>query len=324
MPTPHLLGLQGAPRGEIVSLLRAARAMSERIERADPALQRALAGRVVANLFFEDSTRTRMSFTVAAKRLGAEVIDLLGSNSSVSKGETLIDTARNIEAMGVGALVVRAKQAGAAALIASRVAVPVLNAGDGRHEHPTQGLLDAYSLAEAHGRLDGFDLAGLRVAIVGDVAASRVARSAIAAMSALGAQVTCVGSASLAPRALEGLGCAVTDDLDGVLPALDAVMMLRIQFERYDAASPASPGSPPPRPNVIASVREYRARFALTQARADRMKPGAIVMHPGPINRGLELDAEVADGPRSVILRQVSNGVAVRMAVLERLLTAPR
>ncbi len=316
--------------------------MARRLE-TDPAdCNRLLQGRVVANLFFEDSTRTRLSFTVAAKRLGADVIDLLGSNSSVSKGETLIDTACNIEAMGVSALVVRAKQSGAAALIASRVNIPVLNAGDGKHEHPTQGLLDTYTLAESLGRLDTFDLSGIRIAIVGDISASRVARSAIAAMTTLGADVVCVGPVGLAPRSLEALGsggvagapagdpsekrnrgsCTVTHDLDAVLPTLDAIMMLRIQFERYDGAKnpgPASTSAPATNP-LIPSIREYREFYALTQAREEKLKPKTIVMHPGPINRGIELDAEVADGPRSVILRQVTNGVIVRAAVLNDLI----
>jgi aspartate carbamoyltransferase catalytic subunit len=323
-PMPrHLLGLQGIDASELTRLLRKTREMAAMLGQGRGGTGVAgsvLAGKVVANLFFEDSTRTRLSFTVAAKRLGADVIDLLGQNSSVSKGETLIDTACNIEAMGVSALVVRARQSGAAALIASRVNVPVLNAGDGKHEHPTQGLLDTYTLAEAKNRLDSFDLRGLRVAIVGDVAASRVARSAIAAMTTLGAEVICVGPAGLAPKSLESLGCSVTSDLDAIIGSLDAIMMLRIQFERYEGArNPSAAATPPPNP-VIASVREYRASYAMTAARAERMKAGAIVMHPGPINRGIELDAEVADGDRSVILRQVTNGVTVRAAVLRDLI----
>lgn len=333
----HLIGLQEMPRAGLVELLGKARHMSMRLETDADGCNSLLEGRVVANLFFEDSTRTRLSFTVAAKRLGADVIDLLGSTSSVNKGETLIDTARNIEAMGVSALIVRAKQSGAAALIASRVNIPVLNAGDGKHEHPTQGLLDTYTLAESLGRLDSFDLSGVRIAIVGDISASRVARSAIAAMTTLGADVVCVGPVGLAPRSLEALGCSessrdkrgscvVTHDLDAVLSTLDAIMMLRIQFERYDGAkAPVATGggvgvSPAPLSNpLIPSIREYREFYALTQARADNLKPKAIVMHPGPINRGIELDAEVADGPRSVILRQVTNGVIVRAAVLRDL-----
>lgn len=335
-PARHLLGLQALSSQELVRLLTQSREMARRFETDPAGCNRLLEGRVVANLFFEDSTRTRLSFTVAAKRLGADVIDLLGSNSSVNKGETLIDTACNIEAMGVSALVVRTKQSGAAALIASRVNIPVLNAGDGKHEHPTQGLLDTYTLAESLGRLDTFDLSGIRIAIVGDISASRVARSAIAAMTTLGAEVVCVGPVGLAPRSLEALGsgvqkgtgkenrgsCSVTHDLDAVLPNLDAIMMLRIQFERYDGAKnpgPASASAPATNP-LIPSIREYREFYALTQARADKLKPKAIVMHPGPINRGIELDAEVADGPKSVILRQVTNGVIVRAAVLSDLL----
>jgi len=307
-----LLGLQGMPAQDIRSLLTATREMAGR-----STVEPSLSGRIIANLFFEDSTRTRTSFSVAAKRLGAEVVDLLGGNSSVSKGETLIDTARNVEAMGVAALVVRARQSGAALMIARSVACPVLNAGDGRHEHPTQGLLDIYTLAESHGRLADFDLRGLKVAIVGDVAASRVARSAIAGMTALGAEVVCVGPPVMVPRGFSGLGAKVSAELDPLLPEVDAVMMLRIQFERY---GDTKPGADAPKSSPIASVREFRELFALTTERAGLMKKGAVVMHPGPINRGIELDAEVADGPRSVILRQVTNGVLVRMAVLERMI----
>lgn len=318
----HLLGLQSLSKAEIVHWLHATAA----VEAAPHKFASSLQGKVVANLFFEDSTRTRLSFTVAAKRLGGDAIDLLGANSSVNKGETLIDTACNIEAMGVCALVVRAKQSGAAQLIASKVRIPVLNAGDGKHEHPTQGLLDVYTLAQAHGRTKDFDLRGLRVAIVGDVSASRVARSDIAALTALGAEVTCVGSPSLAPKSLEGLGapgsqgCRVQHELDSLLPNLDAILMLRIQFERYDSGHAAGTAGEAKKPaNVIASVREYRELFALTQARAAKLSKHCVVMHPGPINRGIELDAEVADCARSVILKQVSNGVLVRMAVLSGL-----
>lgn len=309
-----MLGLQGVGAGMIRGWLAAAR---------DARAGDALRGRNVANLFFEDSTRTRTSFTVAATRLGAKVIDLQGGVSSVNKGETLIDTARNVEAMGVDALVVRARQSGAAALIAGRVAVPVVNAGDGRHEHPTQGLLDAYTFAEAHGRLEDFDLRGLTLAIVGDVASSRVARSAVAGMTALGARVVCVGPAGLAPAGVVSLGAEVAGSLDEVVAAADGVMMLRIQFERQgEGKTPGPAASEAPKGSPIASVREYRRFYALTRERAARMKPGAVVMHPGPINRGIELDEAVADGPRSVILRQVANGVRVRMAILEWCLSA--
>ncbi len=306
----HLLGLQGLPAADLLELLRA-------VEKSDT-LATPLAGRIVANLFFEDSTRTRTSFAVAAKRLGAEVVDLWGFASSINKGETLIDTATNVEAMGVDVITVRAKQSGAADLIARHVMCPVINAGDGKHEHPTQGLLDTYTFAEAHDRLDHFDLSGLSIAMVGDIAASRVARSAIAAMTTLGAKVLCVGPAPMAPPSLERLGVHVARTLDEVVESVDAVMMLRIQFERHeesrsDARKDAEPVN---KGGVLASVREYRDLYALTPERAARMKDRAIVMHPGPINRGIEIDADVADGPRSVILRQVANGVRVRKAVL--------
>ena len=277
-------------------------------------------GRVVANLFFEDSTRTRLSFTLAAQRLSADVIDLTGAGSSVSKGESTTDTALNVEAMGVDALVVRHRQAGAPALVAEAVRCAVINAGDGKHEHPTQGLLDVYTLAEAHGRLDSLDLSGMTVAIVGDIVSSRVARSNIAALTKLGARVVCVGPPTLAPRSLEALGCEIQHDLDAVLvrPDLAAINMLRIQFERHadsgpkvagvPSASRASPSFP--------SIREYVQGYGLTVARAGRLPEGAVVMHPGPMNRGIEIEGAVADGARSVILRQVANGLAVRMAAL--------
>lgn len=311
-----LVGLQGVEAAALRGLLTRARGML-----GNQAVTPTLAGRNIANLFFEDSTRTRTSFTVAAQRLGAAVANLSAQASSLSKGETLIDTARNVEAMGVAALVVRAKQAGAAAAIARAVACPVINAGDGKHEHPTQALLDIYTLAEARGRLETFDLSGLTVAIVGDIVSSRVARSNLAGMTTLGATVVCVGPAGLAPKALEALApagrCRVTNDLDSVLPEADAVMMLRVQFERHGGATPAGGEMVPKSSPTIASIREYRAFFGMTAERAGRLKAGAVVMHPGPINRGLELDPEVADGAQSVILRQVAVGVGVRMAVLD-------
>ena len=308
---PHLLGLQGVAASDIRPYLEIARdfATGRRTDRP-------LEGKTVANLFFEDSTRTRNSFTIAAHRLGATVIDLTGSSSSINKGETLIDTARNVEAMGVCALCVRAKQSGAAMMLAAGATCPVINAGDGKHEHPTQGLLDAYSFAEAAGRLGTFDLSGLNIAIVGDIASSRVARSSIAAMKALGAKVITVGPPGLVPA---GLGAEVATNLDKVLPDMDAVMMLRIQFERHADGAPPPPAGQGAKSGAIASVREFREFYALTEARESRMKKGAVVMHPGPINRGIELDAVVADGPRSVILKQVTAGVHVRMAVFTKL-----
>lgn len=313
-----LLGLGGLSREEIRALLERAGELGRAGQRGEQPLR----GRVVANLFFEDSTRTKTSFAIAGRRLGAEVVDLSSGSSSVNKGETLIDTARTVEAMGVGAIVVRARQSGAAAIIQAGVGVPVINAGDGRHEHPTQGLLDLYTIAGAHGRED-FDLSGLTVAIVGDVANSRVARSDIAGLGALGARTICVGPPALAPKGLESLGAKVSHDLDAVLPKADVVVMLRIQFERHGAPGGGGEGgekSGEKKSAAIASIREYRAFYALTGERAARLKKGAVVMHPGPMNRGIEIDADVADGPRAVITRQVAHGVLVRMAALERAL----
>ncbi len=317
----HLLGLQGMSAAELRRRLALAWRVQGQVERNPTGLLDVARGRVVANIFFEDSTRTRTSFAIAARRIGAEVVELVGSASSVNKGETLIDTARNVAAMGVDAIVTRTRQSGGAMNIAGALDAfghncAVVNGGDGKHEHPTQGLLDTLTLAEAHRRTDGFDLSGLTVAIVGDVVSSRVARSNIAALTTLGAKVLCVGPAHMAPRSIEALasGVHVTHDMDAAVAQADAVMMLRIQFERHEG--PAAGADAAKKSAPIASVREYRAGFALTAERAQRMKPGAIVMHPGPINRNIELDADVADGPRSVVMRQVTLGVAVRMATL--------
>lgn len=309
-----VLGLQGVNPEQLREWLAAARDLRRAGVRGTE-----LAGRVVANLFFEDSTRTRTAFSVAAARLGARVVDVTGPSSSVNKGETLDDTARNVASMGVDLIVIRARQAGAPHGAARAVACPVINAGDGRHEHPTQGLLDVYTLAAAHDRLSTFDLRGLTLAIVGDVASSRVARSAIAGATALGAKVVCVGPAGFVGPGLAALGSqvSVSGSLDEVLPRADAVMMLRIQFERQgEGRAPGPASSEAPKGGPLASVREYRAGYALTPERTARLKAGAVVMHPGPINRGIELDTGVADGPRSVIMQQVEHGVWVRMALL--------
>jgi len=300
-----LLGLQGGDAGELRALLGSAWAL----ECDRGVMSGALAGVTVVNLFFEDSTRTRVSFTMAAQALGASVVQFGSDGSSASKGESLLDTARTIEAMGAGALVVRHASAGAAKMISDRVEVPVLNAGDGAHEHPTQGLLDILALAEAHGRTGGFDLSGLRVVIVGDIAHSRVARSAVAGMTALGARVTCVGPESLCPDLIGTLGCAVELDLDAVIGEADAVMALRMQFERGTALEGLNGA-------LGGGSGAYTELYGLTAERAGRMKPGAVVMHPGPLNRGIEIESSVADGVRSVILRQVALGVPVRMAAL--------
>jgi aspartate carbamoyltransferase catalytic subunit len=301
----NLLGLDGVPAGELAALLDEADgfvAAAASRETSD-----LLAGRIIANLFFEDSTRTRCSFTVAAHRLGATTVDLTGSGSSLSKGETLLDTALNLEAMGVDAMVVRSARSGTPHLVADAVACPVINAGDGRHEHPTQGLLDILTLRRRWG-----DIAGRTVVIVGDIANSRVARSNLHGLTTLGADVVLVGPPALVPvsfmKITTGPGrVSIEHDLDKTLSHADAVMMLRIQLERHDADGG---GSVPP---------DYRRRYGLTVDRAASLAPEVLVMHPGPMNRGIEIDSEVADDPnRSVILEQVANGVAVRMAVLRR------
>jgi aspartate carbamoyltransferase catalytic subunit len=316
----HLLQLEELERVTLTQILRRAAVHAARSEDGQNAEQ-TLSGVTVANLFFEDSTRTRTSFSMAAYNLGARVLEFGATTSSVSKGETLIDTARNVEAMGVGVLVVRAKQSGAAEMVSKDAGASVVNAGDGRHEHPTQGLLDMLTFAQALGRLETLDFSDLRLAIVGDAVSSRVARSAIHGFTTLGAQVVCIGPSGMAPKAMEALGCKVERDLDAVLPEVDAVMMLRVQFERHGegggSGSGSGSGSAVKASPLIPSVREYRAGYALTPERASMMKPAAIVMHPGPMNRGLEIDAAVADGPRSVILQQARNGVFARMAALE-------
>jgi aspartate carbamoyltransferase catalytic subunit len=258
----------------------------------------ALRGRVVVNLFFEDSTRTRMSFGLAASRLSADVLEFSAKASSLSKGETLIDTAKNIEAMGVDAIVIRHSASGAPHLLAKHVNVPVVNAGDGQHEHPTQALLDIFTMRETKGRIKG-----LKVAIVGDIAHSRVARSNIWGLTKLGAEVILVGPSTLLPAAFKSLGVTISHSLDDVLPQVDVINMLRVQRERITS-------------NVFPSVEEYTRLFGLNGERLARAKRDLLVMHPGPINRGVELTSDVADGPNSAILRQVTNGLAVRMAVL--------
>lgn len=300
----HLLSLEGVAAAEMQQVFATA-------ERYLPLVMEpgrksdALANHCVANIFFEDSTRTRNSFTRAAQLLSADVIQVSGEGSSTSKGETEIDTARNIEAMGVDAIVVRHSSAGVPRNIADNVACGVINAGDGRHEHPTQGLLDIFTLQ----RHFGSDLSGRRIAIVGDISNSRVVRSNIFGLRTLGAHVTVVGPPALAPDSLHTLGVEVSHDLEAVLPQVDVVMMLRVQFERLAG-------------QAFASIQEYRDGYALTERRTRLLPEHAVVMHPGPINRGLELDSEVADGPRSIILRQVTHGVAIRMAILDLIINA--
>ncbi|HLL90598.1 MAG TPA: aspartate carbamoyltransferase catalytic subunit [Tepidisphaeraceae bacterium] len=293
----HLLGIEQLSAAELSFVLDTAdgfKEVSTRSVKKVPALR----GRVVVNAFFEDSTRTRMSFALAAQRLSADVLDFTGKGSSVSKGETLIDTARNIEAMGVDLMVVRHAAAGAAELLARTLKCSVINAGDGAHEHPTQGLLDAYTIRERFGRV-----AGLKVAIVGDVGNSRVARSNLWALTKLGAEVIFVGPSTLCPRAFERLGARVSHDFDAVIGEVDVVNMLRVQNERIKSSQ-------------FPSVREFTSMYGLTWDRFQRCKKDVFVMHPGPMNRGVEIQSDIADGPQSGILQQVTNGLAVRMAVL--------
>ncbi len=294
----HLLQLTDLTRAEVEHILDTAEGFKEVSTRSVKKVP-ALRGRVVVNMFFEDSTRTRMSFELAAQRLSADVIEFSEKVSSTKKGETLLDTARNIEAMGVDIMVLRHPAAGACHHLAKAVKCCVVNAGDGQHAHPTQALLDLFTIRERKGRIDG-----LQVAIVGDITHSRVARSDIRGLQKLGAQVTLIGPPTLVPKTFEtAMGVRVTHDFDGTIPHMDVVNMLRIQKERMtDSGFP--------------SVREYVRFFGMNSERLKRCKPDVLIMHPGPVNRGIELAADVADGPHSSILRQVTNGLAVRMAVL--------
>ena len=258
----------------------------------------ALRGRTLVNFFVEPSTRTRTSFELAAFRLSADVINISASTSSLTKGETLKDTAKNLEALLADIIVLRHSSAGAAQFLAERLEASVINGGDGAHEHPTQALLDTFTVREKKGKI-----AGLHVAIVGDILFSRVARSNIHALTKLGARVTLCGPPTLVPRSLEALGVTVTHDLDALLPEVDVVNLLRIQHERQ-------------RKEYFPSLGEYTSFFGLTKQRAERLKPDALIMHPGPVNRGVEIDSDIADSGRSVILDQVTNGLATRMAVL--------
>jgi aspartate carbamoyltransferase catalytic subunit len=293
----HLLTLEELSAEEIRFVLDTADSLKEVSTRSVKKVP-ALRGRVVVNAFWEASTRTRTSFELAAQRLSADVIDFSEKGSSVAKGETLIDTARNIEAMGVDVIVIRHHAAGAAQLLARTVQCSVVNAGDGAHEHPTQGLLDLYTMRERFGRIEG-----LKVAIVGDIGNSRVARSNLWGLTKLGAQVILVGPPTLCPRSFEQLGARVVHDFDSIIGEVDVINMLRVQFERIKSSQ-------------FPSVREFTHRFGLTWDRFQRCKKDVFVMHPGPMNRGIEIQSDIADGPQSGILKQVTNGLAIRMAVL--------
>ncbi len=297
----HLLGIEGLSPPEISLVLDRSESYVEQNRRADKK-QSLLRGRTIINLFFEASTRTSTSFELAGKRLGADVINMSVSTSSMRKGETVIDTAMTLNAMHPDVLVVRHPESGAVKLLSEKVNCAVINAGDGSHEHPTQALLDAFTMRRRLGRLGG-----LRVAIVGDVLHSRVARSNVLLLSTLGAEVTLVSPPTLLPVAVGAWPCSVSYDLDAALPKSDVVMMLRVQQERMNAA-------------YFPSVREYSRRYGLDAARMALLPGHAVVMHPGPMNRGVEIAAEVADSARSTIVEQVANGVSVRMAVLYLLL----
>jgi aspartate carbamoyltransferase catalytic subunit len=300
----HLLSIDQLSPSQIELVLKTAdsfREVGTRTIKKVPILR----GRTVCNLFFESSTRTRISFELAAKRLSADVINFTGdARSSLAKGESFKDTAQTLQAMGVDAIVVRHSSAGAPHRLSRWVEASVINAGDGAHEHPTQALLDLYSIRE---HFPSFD--GLRVGIVGDILHSRVARSGVAALTKMGSQVTLVGPPTLIPPAIEGWGTEVSYDLEGVLPKLDVVYLLRVQKERQNE-------------QLVPTLREYATFWGLDRRRVELMKPEAIIMHPGPMNRGVEIAADVADLERSIIIDQVTNGVAVRMSLLYLMLGA--
>ena len=296
----HLVGIEDLAAEEIRRILGRARELRDQTSPAAP-----LRGVPVITLFYENSTRTRVSFEMAAQKLGASIISVTAASSSVSKGESLWDTGRTLAAMGPGVIVIRHASPGSSLVLAEAMEslgdAAVVNAGDGAHEHPTQALLDALTLLDRLGDLDG-----RTIGIIGDIAHSRVARSNIFLLRKLGARVLLAGPRALVPSSLEPLGAFIVRDVDEIVEVADAVMMLRVQFERM-VGPPAFP-----------SLSDYTRTYGLTAARARMMKPSAFVMHPGPMNRGIEIDPEVADGPTSVVAHQVKNGVAARMAVLER------
>ncbi len=292
-----LLGLEDLSKEEIILLLDQARAFREislRPIKKVPALR----GRTVALCFLEPSTRTRASFELAAKRLSADILSFQGSSSSLVKGESVLDMARNIEAMQVDVMVIRHSTSGAPALVARSVRSAIINAGDGSHEHPTQGLVDLFTIQDKKGKIEG-----LNVLIVGDILHSRVARSDFWGLTKLGAQVTLCGPPTLVPAQMEALGARISYRLEETLPQADVVIALRLQLERQQE-------------RYIPSFREYTRLYGIDAEKLRRGKPELLVMHPGPVNRGVELSPEVADGPQSVILEQVTNGIAVRMAAL--------
>jgi aspartate carbamoyltransferase catalytic subunit len=292
-----LVGLEGLSSETITGILDTAEPFKEISERAIKKVP-VLRGKTIVNLFFEPSTRTRISFEFAEKRLGADTVNISSSGSSVVKGETLVDTARNLEAMRIDMVVIRHASSGAAKFLADRIPSNVINAGDGQHEHPTQALLDMLTIRDRLGRIEG-----LKVCIVGDIVHSRVARSNIFGLRALGAEVAVCGPRSLIPYGIEELGVESFNHIEDAIEWADALNILRLQLERMKTG-------------FIPSLREYNRVFGVTRARLARAPRDTVILHPGPINRGVEIDSAVADGPQSVILPQVTNGVAVRMAVL--------
>ncbi len=293
----HLVGIEDLTVEELETLFRVTAAFKGILGRSVKKVP-SLRGKTVVNLFLEPSTRTRVAFEVASKRLSADVVTITGSASSVTKGETLRDTALNIQALNADILVIRHTAAGSPAYLSRLMRIPVINAGDGAHEHPTQALLDCFTMREHLG-----DLKGRKVTILGDILFSRVARSNIWALTKLGADVTVAGPSTLVPEAFADFGVTVSHDLRSALAEADAVILLRIQHERQSSKH-------------FPSLGEYTSMFGLNKTRASWLKPEAIIMHPGPINRGVEIDSELADSGRSVILQQVTNGIAVRMAAL--------
>jgi aspartate carbamoyltransferase catalytic subunit len=303
----HLLSINDLSKADAISILDTAQELA-RVSDGPMKKLPTLRGRTIVNLFAEDSTRTRISFEAAAKRLSADVINFSAKGSSISKGESLKDTAQTLQAMGADAVIIRHGASGAAQRLADSqwMSGSVINAGDGTHEHPSQALLDAFTIRK-HLSKGASDLAGLRIAIVGDVLHSRVARSNVLLLSKLGAQVILVAPPTLLPVGIESWPCEISYDLDAVINSVDAIMMLRIQMERMNEL-------------FFPNAREYSRYFGLNSDRMKALKPDAIVMHPGPMNRGLEITADAADGARSVIVEQVANGVSIRMAILYLLL----
>ncbi|MCB0517121.1 MAG: aspartate carbamoyltransferase catalytic subunit [Chitinophagales bacterium] len=294
---PHLLGIKYLTAADIRLILHSAAQFKEVLQRPIKKVP-SLRDLTIVNLFFENSTRTRISFELAEKRLSADIINFSASASSVNKGETLLDTINNILAMKVDMVVMRHPQAGAAMFLSQHISASIVNAGDGTHEHPTQALLDAFSLQEILG-----NLSGKKIAIIGDIAHSRVALSNIFCLQKLGVKVRICGPATLIPRYLEDLGVEISHNIDDTLQWCDAANVLRIQLERQHI-------------RYFPSSREYTQYFGVNKARLDRLEKKIVIMHPGPINRGVEIDSDVADSQQSIILQQVENGVAVRMAVL--------